>query len=380
VKSIQIVDRDEPLYDRPEEGAARRGAAAQHALLPWYAVSRGSGCAGRWLMVGALAWVCDTRVRLSQRPPVEPRRGPERTAEGLPYRYYFVGRAGSFGYRSFATADQEIPDAQYEPGFALALVEVRERTPGESFGLTSKGLWVPMHDLGEAHPVPLRGAELKGALDVGWVFRDRAPVFRTPGGDRLPGRTLERFQALDVRERRTRGSEHWLRIGDREWVSGKDARAPTPAELPVGIVLGERWIDVELAEQVLTAYEGARPVYAALVSTGKGGEKSTLGTPRGEHRIWVKLRSGDMDNLEDEEALRYYAIQDVPWVMYFARGYGLHGTFWHRSFGQKRSHGCVNLAPLDAEWLFFWSSPQVPAGWTAALPTQYERGTLVRVR
>ena len=87
-----------------------------------------------------------------------------------------------------------------------------------------------------------------------------------------------------------------------------------------------------------------------------------------------------MDNLEDEEARRYYAIQDVPWVMYFARGYGLHGTFWHRSFGQKRSHGCVNLAPLDAEWLFFWTSPQVPAGWTAALPTQYEQGTLVRVR
>jgi len=87
-----------------------------------------------------------------------------------------------------------------------------------------------------------------------------------------------------------------------------------------------------------------------------------------------------MDNLESEDASRYYAIQDVPWVMYFQRGYGLHGTFWHRSFGSARSHGCVNLSPLDAQRLFHWTSPRVPTGWNAALPSPYEAGTLVRVR
>jgi lipoprotein-anchoring transpeptidase ErfK/SrfK len=67
-------------------------------------------------------------------------------------------------------------------------------------------------------------------------------------------------------------------------------------------------------------------------------------------------------------------------VMYFERGYGLHGTFWHRQFGAKHSHGCVNLTPLDAERLFGWTSPSLPPGWTAALPTSYEPGTLIRVR
>jgi lipoprotein-anchoring transpeptidase ErfK/SrfK len=185
---------------------------------------------------------------------------------------------------------------------------------------------------------------------------------------------------LAVLERRRVRGQTWLRIEQDEWVRGQDVRSASSADPPAGLAPEERWIDIDVGEQVLTAYEGVTPVFTTLVSTGKGPDKSELATPRGEHRIWVKLRSADMDNLEDEEARRYYAIQEVPWVMYFARGYGLHGTFWHRSFGRRRSHGCVNLAPLDARWLFFWTSPHVPAGWTAALPTQVEPGTRVRVR
>jgi lipoprotein-anchoring transpeptidase ErfK/SrfK len=143
---------------------------------------------------------------------------------------------------------------------------------------------------------------------------------------------------------------------------------------------GERWIDVELASQTLVAYQGDRPVFATLVSTGKGREGTELATPKGESRIWVKLESSNMDNLEDEEAERYYAIEDVPYVQFFAKGVGLHGAFWHRSFGQVRSHGCVNLAPLDAQRLFSFTSPHLPAGWTAVLPTDVEEGTIVRVR
>ncbi|HOU92686.1 MAG TPA: L,D-transpeptidase [Polyangiaceae bacterium] len=142
----------------------------------------------------------------------------------------------------------------------------------------------------------------------------------------------------------------------------------------------ERWIDVDRGQQVLTAYEGDRPVFATLVSTGRGPDGTQESTPSGLHRIWIKLLSSDMDNLEDDGASHLYAIQDVPWVMYFDRGYGLHGTFWHRSFGRVRSHGCVNLAPLDARRLFDWTGPRLPAGWSAVLPTAYDRGTLVHVR
>ena len=81
------------------------------------------------------------------------------------------------------------------------------------------------------------------------------------------------------------------------------------------------------------------------------------------HRLWVKLLTSDMDNLEDENAARYFRIENVPWVQYFSKGVGLHGAFWHRSFGQVRSHGCVNLAPIDAKWLFEWSEPSMPTDW-----------------
>jgi lipoprotein-anchoring transpeptidase ErfK/SrfK len=171
----------------------------------------------------------------------------------------------------------------------------------------------------------------------------------------------------------------YVRIGERRGCA-RDLRRAAPARTPSSVRAGERWIDVDLATQTLVAFEGETAVFATLVSTGKGREGSDSETPKGEFRIWVKLATSNMDNLEDEDAARYYAIEDVPHVQYFAKGIGLHGAFWHRAFGHERSHGCVNLAPLDAQRLFAFTSPHLPAGWTAALPTAIEAGTLVRVR
>jgi lipoprotein-anchoring transpeptidase ErfK/SrfK len=214
------------------------------------------------------------------------------------------------------------------------------------------------------------------------VVAERANVLPRPASGAPSTRALTRFDAVQVQDHYEGLSGSFLRISDTEWIAAKDVRNPTLAEPPpdVDADAGERWIDVDLATQTLVAYEGRRAVFATLVSTGKGKPGTAMGTPLGVHRIWAKLLTSDMDNLEDENAARYYRMEDVPWVQYFAKGVGLHGAFWHRSFGQVRSHGCVNLSPLDAERLFWWTSPHIPAGWTAALPTNYERGTVVRVR
>jgi hypothetical protein len=299
---------------------------------------------------------------------------------GLPYRYHFVGRNGALGYRTLATAEEAAPDAELEPGFSVAVLSVAKRG-GDPFGFTTKGLWIPMRELGPARALPLRGAELEsGKLNVAWVHEEHADVFAAPLGKRLTNEVRPQWERLTVLDTVEKQSRRWFRIGEDRWVSDQDVRAPRPAPVPGEAAPNERWIDVDIENQVLTAYEGETAVFATLVSTGKGKGKSILATPLGTHRIWVKLLSSDMDNLEDEEASRYYAIQDVPWVMFFEKGYGLHGTFWHRSFGRVRSHGCVNLTPIDAERLFNWTGPRLPAGWTAALPTVYDRGTLVRVR
>ena len=124
------------------------------------------------------------------------------------------------------------------------------------------------------------------------------------------------------------------------------ASEPTPVPAPAApsAVNEERWIDVDLAQQLLTAYEGHTPVHTTLVSTGL----PHTPTPVGQFRIWVKFRYDDM-------AGAGYYIEDVPFVMYFHGGYGLHGVTWHGNFGHPMSHGCVNLPTEEAEWLFNWA-------------------------
>jgi hypothetical protein len=378
-RSVRVLGPDEPLLMTPSPAGARRGAAVQNTSLPLFAARRGPGCDGFWLMVGSLAWLCSARVEVEPWRSLPAVGAPRVADDGLPYRYHFVGEYGSFGYRDLGSAEQGAPDTQLEPGFAVALIRVRARPDGEPFGLTTKGFWGPLRDLHPARPFLFHGEELGGSLDRGWVFTESAPTFTTPAGRRRPAEHPQ-FTTVQILERASRAGRAWYRIGPDEWLDSRDVRAPTrPDPFPV-VAPNERWIDVDRAEQVLTAYEGDRAVFATLVSTGRGREGTEQSTPAGDHRIWIKLRSSDMDNLEATAAERLYAIQDVPWVMYFERGYGLHGTFWHRSFGRVRSHGCVNLAPIDARRLFDWTGPRLPAGWSAVLPTAYDRGTLVHVR
>jgi lipoprotein-anchoring transpeptidase ErfK/SrfK len=108
---------------------------------------------------------------------------------------------------------------------------------------------------------------------------------------------------------------------------------------------GEHWIDVDLSQQRLYAYAGDTLMNSFIVSTG------TWQTPTvtGKFKVWVKVRSQAMTGPG-------YYLPDVPYVMYFYKDYGLHGTYWHNNFGTPMSHGCVNLAIPDAEWLYNFSS------------------------
>ena len=103
-------------------------------------------------------------------------------------------------------------------------------------------------------------------------------------------------------------------------------------------------------------------------------------TRPGAFRIWVKLTTSTMDNLEADEADHRYSMEDVPYVQFFDKAIALHGVFWHSDFGHVHSHGCVNLAPADARWLFRFTGPKLGAGMAAILPAPNDKGTVVRVR
>lgn len=352
------------------------------ARLPVFGAKRGPGCKGRWLNVGPLAWICQDAVTLSHEPPLDAGdRSGRFTKHGLPYQYFFIGKDGSWAYPSLRDADEAAPERQLEPGFAVAVVG--EKTKGiERYGLTSHDLWVPMRDLrGPVRPFLFQGEVVReGQLDFAWVVVDDAPVFAKPNLASRRKESRPRFELVSILEELSVRGESFVRVGEGAFMRARHLRKPTLAMPPEEVKPDERWIDIDLASQTLVAYEGETPIFATLVSTGRGAQGTEQATPKGVHRIWVKLRSTNMSNLSDDEAERYYAIEDVPHVQFFSRGVGLHAAFWHRSFGNIRSQGCVNLAPLDAERLFEMTSPRLPSGWHATLPTQVEEGTVVRVR
>jgi hypothetical protein len=155
-------------------------------------------------------------------------------------------------------------------------------------------------------------------------------------------------------------------------------RRPSLREKPAEVAATEPWIDVDLERQLLVAYRGDEPVFATLISSGK--PQPGAATPRGAFRIWVKLRSSDMRDRERPALEQSYALEDVPWVQYFAGNYGLHAVFWHDRFGERHSRGCINLAPADARFLFDFTEPQLPPGWHAVHPEVDGAGTLVVIR
>lgn len=137
--------------------------------------------------------------------------------------------------------------------------------------------------------------------------------------------------------------------------------AKTPTQV-LGESAREKWIEIDLSEQKLRAWEGNSLYLETLVSTGL----PWFPTPVGEFHIWLKVRSTLM---EGGTGKYYYYLPNVPYVEFFEndkvpswRGYSLHGTYWHNDFGHVHSHGCVNLPTPIAEKLYYWTLPAVPNG------------------
>jgi lipoprotein-anchoring transpeptidase ErfK/SrfK len=126
-----------------------------------------------------------------------------------------------------------------------------------------------------------------------------------------------------------------------------DTPRPWPTDTPYTYpdYNGVRWIDVNLSQQMLYAYEGDTIVASFLVSTGV----PAYPTVTGQYHIYIKLLSTLM-------AGDGYYLPNVPYTMYFYKSYGIHGTYWHNNFGHPMSHGCINMYTPDAEWLFYWAS------------------------
>lgn len=222
---------------------------------------------------------------------------------------------------------------------------------------------------------PIRGSDFHGyriGKDIEFPFA----LVRRPGGKkhRWDGKKLvdagdlewRSAVALTGKQKIVGGKLHY-ETKDGFWIDDRHAGRVDPAKkMPAWGKNGEKWIDVNITKQVLVAYEGTNAVYATLVSSGEAGlgdPETSKSTKRGIFRIHTKYVSITMDSdIVGEE----FELRDVPYVQYFENGYALHGAYWHDGFGRPKSHGCINLSPEDARRLFFWTEPQVPAGWHGA--------------
>lgn len=301
---------------------------------------------------------------------------------------------------------------------------------------------------------PWHGLELTDALTLPLAFvrSQGARSYKITHGKVAPGEAIEHRAVVGLTgTKRTIEGVKYYRTTDKRWLNQQDVGlAVQPATWPEDAEKGKKWIEISITNQTLVLWEGKKPVYATLVSTGQAGlddPKKTTATIRGSFHIRNKHISAMMDSNEssavgghanttavaaaapeggssdadadkgkpkaktatkdkskpdkggkvaaagkgkadakaksgpaEKEIPRRgdgvygvtrrrgegtFQLKDVPYIQYFESGYALHAAYWHDVFGTPRSHGCVNLAPVDAHRIFMWTDPPVPEGWHA---------------
>jgi hypothetical protein len=249
---------------------------------------------------------------------------------------------------------------------------------GRVFGLSTDLNLIPLDRLNLAKVTEIHGGEVND-LPAAIALLGGAGKYRMDekGNPKLEGK-LERFQTVSFTGV-TKG-ELW-ETRDGYWVPMQGLKLLKKRDGFPSFVTADapkKWIDVSIQHQLLIAYEGTKAVYVAQVSTGLAGmadPETTTATKRGVFSIKAKHITGLMTG---DEAVDDYELADVPYVQYFEGSYALHAAFWHEDFGHPHSHGCVNLPPTDAAWLFEWTEPKVLKQWHGMQANG--AGTIVLVR
>ncbi|HEV8247551.1 MAG TPA: L,D-transpeptidase, partial [Polyangiaceae bacterium] len=262
-------------------------------------------------------------------------------------------------------------------GFALLGVVDHE---GRRYGLSTELELVPLDRLERVRPSAFHGTTLESGLPIVFVKSRSAWLYSgQPQAGLSSARRLGFREAVPITGKSVRfGGVSYLETRTGEWLKDERlTRIDGFRERPSWAAGAKSWVQISILQQSLVAYEGDKPVYATLVSTGidgLGDPKTTHSTVLGSFLVHTKHVTTTMQGEDEDDE---FLLSDVPYVQYFTEGYALHAAYWHDAFGTPRSHGCVNLSPLDARFLFHWTEPAVPQAWHAALSLR--GGTLVNI-
>jgi len=374
----QAMHTHAPVY-RFEQGKPKVVGRVRYASeLPATEAVEGPACeGGRWHEVPHLVYVCTADgFRVAKQPAALKERvaAPEEDAiEPFLYgkvederpRYYRVPtveeeeRALALGAEA-AGLDfvHKVLDGIYFIGI-VDEVESEDRR----FLRTSRGRWVNAAHVKVLEPTGMHG-ELLGedrALPLAFVWGGSTTLFHVEDGTPRPFGVAEKHVRFQIRGSLEHQGERYVVGPAGLAIRRSSARVAELYAPPSRVPKGGKWLHINLAEQTLVAYEGRRPVLATLVSSGIPERRTPDGTFDLDRRYITKTMSGP----DDEEG--WYEVAEVPWAMYYYGNYAIHGAYWHDVFGQTRSHGCTNVPPADARWIFAWLEPELPEGWHATL-------------
>jgi len=393
------------IFKKPSKYPRVAGHARRGSVLPVARRLSGKGCkGGTWYELGTGGVIC-TRwgfiVGVQPKVPNVHFRAPElsrpqffsyarQKERGTPRLYRFPtvaeekeiaaivgkvkeegegkgkgkGDTGKEGRGRGTTSWPQVVERPMDGAFLLALDRVE--VDGERrYFRTVRGRYIEESRLKRFPLHPMHGEVLdkKGdlALPLAFVWGEDRPLVRVTAGEITACGSAPKHARFTVTGEQKVGKETLVLGAGGVALRRGHVRVARKTPRPDGVGPADRWIHVDLGQQTLVAYRGDRPVLATLVSSGKEGYEPPLGT----FPIFAKHVSTTMNATDAIDG--FYEVEEVPWTMYYWESYALHGAYWHNDFGKPKSHGCTNLSPPDARWLFHWSSPRVPEGWHASL-------------
>ncbi|MBW1761953.1 MAG: L,D-transpeptidase [Deltaproteobacteria bacterium] len=371
---------DSFVYDKAASSPRVAGVVRRGSVVKVGDKVGGSGCNdGSWYKAAPFGYVCTSLGFHVSDTPSTNRYGvpPAKVSNHLPYQYSRVITKRAPRYYRIPTVQEEkqarramekkgaTPEAVsslMEGDYFLALAEKETRkADGAVFYRTVRGRFVRESDVELRNPDVVRGEELGHdgwALPLAIVYGEDRELLNIEGSAPRVTGTAKKHARFVIKEELTKGNVAYV-SGTPGAVRRDQVRVARRTKRPSDVPANGKWIHVDLSEQTLVAYEGDDPVYATLISSGKEGYEP----PTGLFEVEQKYISTTMNATDPIDG--FYEVEEVPWTLYYHGGYALHGAYWHTDFGKVRSHGCTNIAPVDARWLYYWSEPEVPTAWHA---------------
>jgi len=291
-----------------------------------------------------------------------PAKKPSPVFNQVKFQYAYVMEDRSPIYRTLKDAVKTKDDniiRKTTPGFNYVSYSDQVFRNGVRYLNTNSGWMTSKHVIPTNIP-QFQGVEFSKTpqQSFGWVLnyfsRDGdVETKRTPGYENndYTGHVLNHLEMVRIYDVQEVGRWKWYMIGPEEWIMQTAIAKVTPRSSPPHGENWERWIDINLYEQTVAAYEGDELVFATIMASGD----HPYWTYPGTFQIYEKLNETDMRGTFPDDRSDWYYLEDVPWTMYFDERRALHGAYWRARLGYPQSHGCVNLSVGDARWLYEWA-------------------------